>query len=479
MTDASNQGGRGVSLAAFLPGARFLDGADIRARRCTDDAKACRRGDVFVARTTPEGDGHDHVAHAVARGAAGVVAERLVATAGVPLCLVPDSGWAFARLQQALAGDPGRRLDVVGIAGSVGKTTTAWLTAAVMTEAGRRVGVLSDLGCLDADAHVAECCDYERPERLATWLARLAARRCPMAIVETTHRMLADQALAGVAFDTLAVTTLVGPRAGRPRARRLGRRAVAALKPDGCLVVGSRRLDWLLDHATAGGADRTCLVAGREGDVMVRCVERGLWGQTVLLSAAGESVPVTVDTPVPSFARDAAVAAAIGLRYGVPLHVAARGVEAAGSIAGRAERLDRGQDFTAVLDRAASGPGLAATLSALRRLARGRLAVVAEPAAVAQLGGAAARRRIAGRCDELLVPSSEMLCDDCGPAGLAAYARLDRLLGALGRDDCLLVLTAADRPGRPAGVPGLAAAVDGWLRLAHPYRGLASGRRVA
>jgi UDP-N-acetylmuramoyl-L-alanyl-D-glutamate--2,6-diaminopimelate ligase len=178
MTKAANSGGRGVSLAEVLPGARFFGCTGLRAVRCTDDIDDCGRGDVFVARMTPRGDGHERVARAVARGAAGIVAERLVATAGVPLVLVPDSGWAGARLQQALAGDPSRQIEVIAVTGTAGKTTTAWLAAAVLAEAGVRVGVLSDLGCIDADATDAACCDHERPEVLAAWLARLVRRRC-------------------------------------------------------------------------------------------------------------------------------------------------------------------------------------------------------------------------------------------------------------------------------------------------------------
>jgi UDP-N-acetylmuramoyl-L-alanyl-D-glutamate--2,6-diaminopimelate ligase len=483
MMDASisGPGGREVSLEDVLPGARFVACSGMRTARCSDDAEACGRGDVFVARVTPRGDGHDRVARALARGAAGVVAERFVPTAGVPLCLVPDSNWAFARLRHAIAGDPSHALKVIAVAGTVGKTTTSWLAAAVLAEAGLRVGVISDLGCLDADATAAECCDHERPEVLAAWLERFAVRRCRLAIVETTDRMLAAHALAGVACDTVAITNVVAPRSARMATQRLRRRALDALRPGGCLIAGTRGLDRLLDHAAAHESDRTCLTVGRAGDVTARRLDRGLGGQAFLLAAAGQSVPVTVDTPVPSFARDAAVAAAIGMRYGVPLHVAARGIEAAGAVAGRVERLDRGQDFAAFLDRAGSRPGVEATLGALRRLTGGRLAVVAEARAIADQGGRSAGRRIAARCDELVVVPAGMMDETVGPGGLAAYARIDRLLDGLGRDDCLLVLGGRPRRrGQDGDGHDIAAVVDGWLRLAHPFRGLApAGHRAA
>ena len=64
-----------------------------------DDPINCRRGDIFIARETGDGDGHDRVAEAISRGVAGIVAERMVVTGGVPLCLVPDSTRVFSAMR--------------------------------------------------------------------------------------------------------------------------------------------------------------------------------------------------------------------------------------------------------------------------------------------------------------------------------------------------------------------------------------------
>ena len=109
MSDADRTMGGGataVSLAAVLPEVRFVGCDDIVATRCTAEVRRCRRGDVFVARLTAAGDGHEQVARAIARGASAVVAERMVPTHGVPLAIVPDSAWALARLTHACWGDP-------------------------------------------------------------------------------------------------------------------------------------------------------------------------------------------------------------------------------------------------------------------------------------------------------------------------------------------------------------------------------------
>jgi UDP-N-acetylmuramoyl-L-alanyl-D-glutamate--2,6-diaminopimelate ligase len=487
MIEAVSTGDRGdgVRLSQLLPapilaGAQFIGADDIPVSRVVDDADECLRGDVFCARVTPRGDGHDDVRRAIARGARGVIAERLVPTGGVPLCVVRSTDRAWAHACHALAGHPARRLHVIAVAGTSGKTTTAWLTASVLAEAGLEVGVLSDLGCLGAGGGLTEPCDLSRADVLASRLARLAAEGCTHAVVEVSSRMLAAHALADAACDTVVVTNLAAAHLdlhGTPRAyRRVQTRILGALAPEGCLVVGGGRPDDLLARAAARVPQATRMTAGLAGNALVRArlVERSLHGQTFLLAAEGSVLPITVPTPVTSFARNAACAAAVGLRYGVDVESIARGLEAAGSVPCRIERLDRGQEFSAFIDTATCGHALSSTLASLRRLTPGRLVIVAEEDAAEMLAHDGFTRRIDRWCDARLSVPAGMLAGDATATDVAAYARVDRLLSTLGQDDCLLVLgrlhsSAGGRPGS-ASVPRLVQAIDGWLQLAHPPR---------
>lgn len=480
------------SLQALLPGARFIGCDDIPVTTWCDDADHCTPGDVFVARMSVLDDGHEDVMRAVARGAVGIVAERIIATGGVPLCLVPDSRWAAARLAHAMAGDPARRMRVIAVTGTSGKTTTAWLTAAVLAEDGWRVGVLSDLGCVDAEGAEPELADYGDAGTLATWLGKLADGGCTHAIVEVSSEMLAAHALAGVACETVVLTNLASARLdlhGTTRAYRdITARILDTLAPQGCLVTGSsdeatrrlvRKAARLRPEAAilTGGITAGC-------DVTATPVDRDLHGQTFLMAAADCTVPVAVDTPVLPFVRDCLLAAAVGLRYRVPLELAARGIEAAGSVPGRVERIDHGQDTPVFLDSPSSGHALTATLTSLRRLTSGRLVVVAEEQIADTIGPRRFRTRLDRCVDEFLITPAGILDTDAGDTDILAYARLDRLLAALGPEDCLLVLGRPPLRRRGPGGPDdgewtLNAVVSGWLRVAHPPRPLGSSRRAA
>jgi UDP-N-acetylmuramoyl-L-alanyl-D-glutamate--2,6-diaminopimelate ligase len=504
-------GGRGMTLSEILPDATFFACDDIIAAGFTDDPDACRPGDVFVARLTAERDGHDDVQRALARGVAGVVAERIIPTFGTPLAIVPESSWALARMAHAFAGDPGRNMKVIAITGTSGKTTTAWLAASVLAEAGLRVGVLSDLGCLAADDAEPVKVDLSRPELLADWLRRLREDGCTHAVVEVSSSMLASHCLAGVACDTVAVTNLGSAHLdihGTPAAyHAVKSRILDCLSPAGCLVAMSDddRIGRLIKRRTAAEGQNSVITAGLTGpaDVTATPVERTLFGQTFLVQAGGHAMPVAVSTPVASFVRDSLLAVAIGLRYRVPLERIVRGIEACGSVSGRLERIDRGQDHAAFVDHPTSGHALAATLAGLRRLTRGRLVVLAETACaerlVADVCGAGWQfgrragddrvsatfnRRTMRWADDCLVVSGTLMDAEGKAADVMAYARIDRLLSSLGEQDCLLVIgdvgERSQNPIDPDGDPlPLAAVVDGWLQLAYVPQPLESKRRAA
>ena len=480
-------------LSELFPTPKFYAGDDIAFARFTDRPDACGPGDLFVARCGDDDDGHEQIAEAVARGAGGIVAERMVPTGGVPLCIVADTAWAWARLAHAVEGMQGSSVRVIAITGTSGKTSTAWLTASILSEAGLRVGVISDLGCVDAATSEPRTVSISDARQLASWLRRIEQSGCSHAVVEVSSRLLAAHALAGVSCDTVAVTNLgqahLDLHGTAAAYHAVKARILDTVAADGCLVanVDDQRVGRMIARYQRQSPDGRLVTGGLLADATVTAtpVERSLYGQTLLLHCDGVVMPVSLDVPVTSTARNAVLAAAIATRYAVPAERIARGLEVTVSMTGRLARLDRGQDFAAFVDRPSSGHGLARTLASLRHLTPGRLVVLAEEAVAERLGG---RERFPSRaarwCNASQIVPRGIASEQATNRDLAAYARLDRQLSRLRAGDCLLVLGRVPlhtpQPVDPDdGHMPLEAVVNGWLELSQDPAVGWGGRRVA
>ena len=370
---------RGVSLRELLPFAQLLGADDIRVRSCTSDSRRCRPGDLFVALVGQKHDGHDFVLDAVARGAAAVLANRPMPHVSAPICFVPDTAAAHGLICQALVDNPSRRLRVVGVTGTNGKTTTTHLIAGILATAGHRLGMLGTLGYCDGE--VVAPADHTTPPApaLASWLARMDSNGCSHAVLEVSSHALAQQRLAGVQFDVACVTNV---RQDHFDFHGTKRRYIAAksrlldlLVPEGVAIINGD------DSGTAACAaryDGPLVTVGIESpaEITATLLSQFASEQTFVLDTGSESVPVRTTLIGAHNVYNCLVAAGVGMVYGIDLPTIVRGIESVQFVPGRLERLECGQPFGVFVDYAHTPDALATCLDTLRGVARGRVICV-------------------------------------------------------------------------------------------------------
>lgn len=367
-----------VSLREFFPDSHIFGGQDIRVTSCCDEARRCRPGDLYVAVTTPAADGHAAADEAVRRGAKAVLAERQLPV-DAPVCVVPDSREAYGRLCQRLAGDPSARLRTVGITGTNGKTTTAWLLDSIFRTAGVRNGLISSLAHSDGRQREAAARTTPPANELAAWLTRMADGDCGSAVIEVSSRALAERRTAGVEFDVTVLTNVrrdhLDYHGSIFNYRRIKSRLFEHLKPDGVAVLnaddpGSKSV---LQHL-----DRPVLTIGMHApaELTATVIERHACEQTFLLTAGDETAAVQTRMFGDHHVYNCLSAAAVGLLMGLELTTIARGLEAVQTIPGRLEPVVAGQPFGVYVDAARSPDALAAALRSLRQVAAGRVICV-------------------------------------------------------------------------------------------------------
>src|SRR5215212_4424055 len=131
-----------AELVAGLPGAQVVGDGSVEIRELAYDSRKVEPGTLFFCVVGEKVDGHEFGPRAVEEGAAGLVVERELTELEVPQVVVSDSRAAMAPLAARFYGDPTGELRVVGVTGTNGKTTTAFLVREILRGGDYSCGLL-------------------------------------------------------------------------------------------------------------------------------------------------------------------------------------------------------------------------------------------------------------------------------------------------------------------------------------------------
>ena len=171
------------------------------------DSKHVMRGDLFVCFGGEENDGHEFAAEAVAAGAVALAAERKLPI-DVPQMIVEDGRKAMGLLAAAFYGHPEKKLKIVGITGTNGKTTTAHMLAAIFKEAGVACGNIGTLGIFYANKEISPELTTPDPIFLYKVFADMAECGVEWVVMEVSAHALYYGKVDGIVFDYCIFTNL-------------------------------------------------------------------------------------------------------------------------------------------------------------------------------------------------------------------------------------------------------------------------------
>ncbi len=165
-------------------------------------------GELFAALPGASSDGYDFIGEAVSMGASCVLAERPTAGLKVPQVIVPDARAALAAVSALFYGAPSERMTVVGITGTNGKTTVAYLLEAILAGAGFKTGVIGTINYRYGGAvYPAPHTTPESPElsRILNEMADAGVTHC---VMEVSSHALYQKRVNGCRFDAAVFTNL-------------------------------------------------------------------------------------------------------------------------------------------------------------------------------------------------------------------------------------------------------------------------------
>jgi UDP-N-acetylmuramoyl-L-alanyl-D-glutamate--2,6-diaminopimelate ligase len=336
-------------LVAALEPVEVLGRPSVEVRDLAYDARTVTAGTLFFAVPGERADGHDFAVEAVERGAAALVVERRL-DLPVPQIVVPDSRAAMAPAADAFFGEPTRELEVVGVTGTSGKTTTSFLLFAILAAAGRRPGLLGTVEARVGGERrgvvrtTPEAIDLQR---LFREMLDAGDRSCAM---EASSHASVLHRLDRVRFAALVFTNLSQDHLdfhGDMESYFEAKRRLFLTEPRPIAVIHTgdqygRRLAEELPDAITFGADDASALDG---------VSLRLRGRFNVENALG------------------ALHAARAL--GIEDEAIRRGLESVRGVPGRFESVDAGQPFHVIVDYAHKPGALENVLRAARELADG------------------------------------------------------------------------------------------------------------
>lgn len=311
-----------LRLRPLLRGAEFFAADDIVVQSCSADSRTCQPGDLFVALVGSNVDGHDYIQQAIDHGAAAVLAERYVPTAGLPVCVVNDARAAYGQICQSLAGEPSKKLKVIGVTGTNGKTSTCWLIASILQAAGFRTGLMGTIANSDSLTVESSNMTTAPPPALADWMARMVANDCSHAVLEVSSHALAQSRVAGIEFDGACITNVrrdhLDFHNSLANYREAKSRLLKQLTPGGFAILNA---DDSVGQQFVSLVDGAILTIGLENqaELTATIVEQHTNEQTFLLQAGSDTVPVRTKIIGVGHVYNCLTAAAVGLLYGVKL----------------------------------------------------------------------------------------------------------------------------------------------------------------
>jgi UDP-N-acetylmuramoyl-L-alanyl-D-glutamate--2,6-diaminopimelate ligase len=370
-----------VSLRQLVPEAHWLNAADLTINEATAVSGECRPGTVFAVIRGTQRDGAEFIAEALSRGACGLLTERAFPEFACPQCLVPNARAAFARVCAALAGHPSRRLRVVGVTGTNGKTTVTWMLRSIFRQAGFPTGVLGTVEYHDGVHGTPAALTTPDARTLATWLGRMVAAGTTHAAIELSSHALHQDRAAGTELQAAIVTNITQDHfdyhGSFDEYRRCKARIAELLAPQGLLILN--RDDpgsWSVRELMAPTVPWTTFSLSGAAEVCGQVLEESLGGGRFQLTVRGQSAECWLRVIGRHNVANALAAAAAADHLGVPLAAIVGGLEQFRGAPGRLERIETGQPFELFVDYAHTDDALRRCLQGLRSLAPGRLICV-------------------------------------------------------------------------------------------------------
>ena len=340
------------------------------------DSRKVVEGGVFVCIKGYETDGHKFAQAAVANGAAVIVAEDKV-DVDIPVVYVENSRRAIAELACTLYGEPSKKLSLVGITGTNGKTTITYLIKSILEAANKRVGIIgTNQNIIGDKVLLTKSTTPTTPnalelQQLFTEMVHYGAEYVVMEV--SSHALELDR-VYGCEFDVGVFTNLTQDHLDFHKTMENYLNAKAKLF--GLSKKGVVNFDDDGGKTIVNNGDCNCILKtglGEGCDLRAENIKITSRGSQFDMVYNGKTYPAMVAIPGKFSVYNALCAAGAALQLGIDIDAVIKGLASATGVVGRVEVVPTDTDYTVIIDYAHTPDGLMNIINCVKGFAEGRV----------------------------------------------------------------------------------------------------------
>ena len=351
------------------------------------DSRAVKPGYLFVAMQGGIVDGHDYIPKAIENGAVAIIGDRDLSGLGVPYIRLESPRQALTFLAAAFYNWPARKLTVVGVTGTDGKTTTSNLIHKILVASGIRTGMISTVNAVLGDEVLDTGFHVTTPDAhdVQYYLAKMVESGLTHVVLETTSHGWSQHRVDACEFDIGVLTNITHEHFDEHGNYENYRAAKARLfssleqtkeKPQGNPRLGVINRDDRSFEFLDEFVKTKKLNYGLGDSADVRAVDAQYSTSGIKFTAVSNDFRVDISSDlVGAYNVSNCLAALTATIYGLGItpEAAARGIALLDGIPGRMEQINLGQNFIAIVDFAHTPNALKVALEAGRKMTKGRV----------------------------------------------------------------------------------------------------------
>jgi len=364
-----------------LPQKEIIGDDTVEVGKIEFDSRLIGEGDLFVALVGANLDGHDYISDVASRKAACVVVERDI-QADIPAkVVVPDTRHALALLAAKYFDYPSHHMKLLGVTGTNGKTTVAYLVQSILNQRGRKAGLIGTVEYLVGDKRFDAPNTTPESLQLEKLLSLMRAERTRFAVMEVSSHALHAGRIRMIEFAAVGITNLTqdhldfhGSMDEYKKTKALLFDKVHGKDKWAILNMDDGEFDFFRKHVDSSYL--TYSVNGKKADIRAADIDVSVSGSRFKMMTPLGSETIQLRLSGEHNISNALCAAAFAMAVGQSPTAIRKGLEAVATVPGRLEAVENDRGITIFVDYAHTPDALDNVCSVCRKLTDKNLVVL-------------------------------------------------------------------------------------------------------